>query len=160
AKARDRSASTIRRCTGCNQGCYGHLLQSLPITCVTNPVVGRERELATMPRADRRRRVVVVGGGPGGLEAAWVAAARGHEVILLEREHELGGKIRRAAELPGRAEIRDFAAWRAAECERRGVDIRLNCEATADSVTALEPDAVIVATGGRATKFGTSKMHP
>src|SRR6185295_20300035 len=95
-KAREGASQTIRRCTGCNQGCYGHLLQSLPVTCVTNPVVGREDALAPLEPAVRRKRVVVVGGGPGGLEAAWVAAARGHEVILLERSSHLGGKIRLA----------------------------------------------------------------
>jgi 2,4-dienoyl-CoA reductase-like NADH-dependent reductase (Old Yellow Enzyme family)/thioredoxin reductase len=159
-KARRGEAESIRRCTGCNQGCYGHLTQSLPVTCVTNPVVGREDTLATLPTAAARKRVVVVGGGPAGLEAAWVAAARGHRVTLLERDAALGGKIRLAQELPGRAEIADFADWRAAECERRGVEIRTGVPATPEAVLALEPDAVVVATGGRATKFGTSKMHP
>jgi 2,4-dienoyl-CoA reductase-like NADH-dependent reductase (Old Yellow Enzyme family) len=162
SKARDGVPDTIRRCTGCNQGCYGNLTQSLPITCVTNPAVGRDDSLGlgTLVPAPRRKRVVVVGGGPAGLEAAWVAAARGHTVILLERSTELGGKIRLAQRLPGRAEIADFADWRAGECRRRGVDIQLNLEATAESVLALRPDAVIVATGGRATKTGTSKLFP
>ena len=85
---------------------------------------------------------MVVGGGPAGLEAAWVAAARGHRVQLLERERVLGGKVRLAAGLPGRAELADFADWRAAECARRGVDIELGVEASPDSVLALAPDAV------------------
>jgi 2,4-dienoyl-CoA reductase-like NADH-dependent reductase (Old Yellow Enzyme family) len=160
-KARRGQADTIRLCTGCNQGCYGNLLQSLPVTCVTNPVVGREKELGgTLRRAASPRRVVVAGGGPAGLEAAWVAAARGHEVVLLERAETLGGRIRLAQALPGREELSDFADWRAKECERSGVDIRLGTEATAESVLALSPDAVVVATGGRADKFGTSKWHP
>lgn len=159
-KARAGRAQAIRRCTGCNQGCYGHLTQSLPVTCVTNPVVGREEELGSLAPAAAAKHVVVVGGGPAGLEAAWVAAARGHRVTLLERSDGLGGKIRLAQALPGRAEIADFADWRAAECERRGVEIRLGTEASAESVLGLHPDAVIVATGGRATKLGTSKMHP
>src|SRR5581483_8267956 len=148
AKARAGAAHTIRRCTGTNQGCYGNLLQGLPVTCVTNAEVGREAILGhgTLSPASRRKRVVVVGGGPAGLEAAWVAAARGHAVVLLERDTRLGGKIRLAERLPGRAEIADFADWRAAECERRGVDIRFGVAATADTVLALEPDAVIVAT--------------
>ncbi len=68
--------------------------------------------------------------------------------------------MRLAAALPGRQELADFADWRAAECERRGVDIRLGHEATVDSVLALEPDAVVVATGGRATTATPSKWHP
>ncbi len=162
AKAHDGRAGEIRACTGCNQGCYGNLTLGYPVTCVTNPSVGREATLGTgtMTRAKSVRRVVVVGGGPAGLEAAWVAAARGHEVTLLERAAHLGGKIRLAASLPGRAELAAFADWRAGECARRGVDIRLGVEADAATVVALSPDAVIVATGGRATVDAPSKSHP
>jgi 2,4-dienoyl-CoA reductase-like NADH-dependent reductase (Old Yellow Enzyme family)/thioredoxin reductase len=161
-KARDAKTGEIRACTGCNQGCYGNLTQGYPITCVTNPSVGREASLGsgTMAPAAVRKRVVVVGGGPAGLEAAWVAAARGHDVTLLERSAVLGGKIRLAAMLPGRAELAAFADWRADECARRGVDIRLGVDATRHAVLALKPDAVIVATGGRATVDTPSKSHP
>ncbi|MGH8983780.1 MAG: hypothetical protein ACRDY6_07875, partial [Acidimicrobiia bacterium] len=81
-------------------------------------------------------------------------------VTLLERDDALGGKIRLAARLPGREELADFADWRAGECARRGVDVRLGVEATVDGVVALKPDAVVVATGGRATTDGASKFHP
>jgi len=85
AKARDGKGETIRKCTGINQSCYGNLLQSMPINCVQNPAVGREDDLGlgTLIPAAAPKRVVVVGGGPAGLEAAWVAAARGHRVTLL-----------------------------------------------------------------------------
>ncbi len=159
-KAKAGAPEHIRLCTGCNQGCYGNLTQGYPITCVTNPVVGREAELADLPPAASAKRVVVVGGGPAGLEAAWVAAARGHDVVLLERATELGGKIRLAELLPGREEIADFADWRAAECARRGVDIRLGVDADLATVLALTPDAVIVATGGHATIDQPAKSHP
>ncbi|MBM4243884.1 MAG: hypothetical protein FJ148_08735, partial [Deltaproteobacteria bacterium] len=99
-------------------------------------------------------------GGPAGLEAAWVAAARGHEVILLERGPRLGGKIPLAASLPGREEIADLAAWRVGECARRGVEVRLGSDATEYGVLALEPGAVIVATGGRAVRDLPTKSHP
>ncbi len=162
SKAMAGRTETIRRCTGVNQGCYGNLTQGLPVTCVTNPAVGREEQLGhgTLVAASRRRRVVVVGAGPGGLEAAWVAAARGHEVVLLERSERPGGKILLAARLPGRAEIADLAVWRIGECERRGVELRLGHDATVESVLAFEPDAVIVATGGRPTRDAPSKVHP
>jgi 2,4-dienoyl-CoA reductase (NADPH2) len=94
------------------------------------------------------------------LEAAWVAAARGHDVTLLERAPELGGAIRWAQRLPGRSEIGDLADWRIGECERRGVRLRTGVDATAETVLALDPDAVVVATGGRATKTGRSAYHP
>jgi 2,4-dienoyl-CoA reductase-like NADH-dependent reductase (Old Yellow Enzyme family)/thioredoxin reductase len=151
----------VRLCTGCNQGCYGNLTKTLPVTCDTNPVVGREDSLGgPLPLAHEPKRVVVVGGGPAGLEAAWVAAARGHDVVLLERGEQLGGKVRMAQALPWRDEMAGFVDWRIGECERQGVEVRLGFEADATSVLALEPDAVIVATGGRATKTGHSKWHP
>ena len=161
-KAETERAGEIRACTGCNQGCYGNLTQGYPITCVTNPSVGREATLGsgTLTTAATRKRVVVVGGGPGGLEAAWVAAARGHDVTLLERSQHLGGKIRLAAMLPGRAEIAAFADWRAGECARRGVDIRLGVDAGVATVLGFTPDVVIVATGGRAAVDTPSKSHP
>jgi 2,4-dienoyl-CoA reductase-like NADH-dependent reductase (Old Yellow Enzyme family) len=161
-KARSGRAHEIRLCTGSNQGCYGNLVQGWPVSCVQDPAVGRERELGagTLEPAEVPRRVVVVGGGPGGLEAAWVAAARGHRVTLLERSGELGGKVRLAQRLPGRGELSDFADWRIGECERRGVELRTGVAADAAQVLALEPDAVVVATGGRATKTGLAKWHP
>ena len=161
-KAREGRDDEIRHCTGINQSCYGNLLQSMPINCVQNPAVGREDDLGlgTLEPAARAKRVVVVGGGPGGMEAAATAAARGHDVTLLERESELGGALRWARELPGRGEIWEIARWRIGECERRGVDVRPGIDATADDVLALSPDAVIVATGGRATKLGQAAYHP
>ena len=81
-------------------------------------------------------------------------------MTLLEREDELGGAIRWARRLPGRDEIGHLATWRIGECERQGVDLRTGFEATADSVMGLKPDAVVVATGGIATKTGRSAYHP
>ena len=124
-----------------NQSCYGNLINGMPINCVQNPAVGREDELGLghAGTAAAAKRVVVVGGGPAGLEAAWVAAARGHDVTLLERADELGGAIRLAAQLPGRSEIAEIADWRVGECERQGVDVRLGVDADVDTVLALGP---------------------
>jgi 2,4-dienoyl-CoA reductase-like NADH-dependent reductase (Old Yellow Enzyme family) len=162
AKAREGRDEEIRHCTGINQSCYGNLLQSMPINCVQNPAVGREDDLGlgTLEPAATKKNVVVIGGGPGGMEAASTAAARGHDVTLLERDDELGGALRWARELPGRGEIWEIARWRIGECERRGVDVRLGLEASPDDVLALSPDAVIVATGGQATKLGQAAYHP
>jgi 2,4-dienoyl-CoA reductase-like NADH-dependent reductase (Old Yellow Enzyme family) len=161
-KAAANRAVEIRPCTGCNQGCYGNLLAGLPITCTTNPAVGRDAELGlgTLEPAASPKRVVVVGGGPAGLEAAWVAAARGHDVVLLERDDRLGGAVTLAAQLPGRGEVAGFVTWRIDECERRGVDVRLGVDASVDDVLALRPDAVVVATGAQATTTNHSKWHP
>jgi 2,4-dienoyl-CoA reductase (NADPH2) len=161
-KAATGRAHEIRRCTGSNQSCYGNLINGMPVSCVQNPAVGREAELGagTLQPAAVAKDVVVVGGGPAGLEAAWVAAARGHCVVLLERAEELGGAIRLAAQLPGRSEMAAVADWRAAECARQGVDVRLGVSADVDTIVGLAPDAVIVATGGRADKGVKAKYHP
>ncbi len=161
-KAAAGRATEIRQCTGINASCYGNLLQSMPINCVQNPAVGREADLGlgTLSLSATPKRLVVIGGGPGGLEAATTAAARGHQVILLEQNDQLGGALHWAAQLPGRQEIWEIAKWRINECQRLGVDVRLGFTATVESVLALNPEAIIVATGGHATKFGRSAYQP
>jgi NADPH-dependent 2,4-dienoyl-CoA reductase/sulfur reductase-like enzyme len=127
-----------------------HLTHGDGIRCIHNPVVSRERAWGGELRpAPGRRRVLVIGGGPGGLECARVAAERGHQVILVERARSLGGQIQVAAQAPGRAELGQIAQYLAGRCEAAGVDLRLATEATAGSVAALRPDAVVVATGSR-----------
>ncbi len=148
-KAMDGRVDEIRLCVGANEGCIGRLYMGLPIECVQNPMIGREEELAEIRPAARRKRVVVIGGGPAGLEAARVAALRGHDVALLEREAELGGQVRSAARAPGRAEFLGITAWLARQVRQAGVDVRLETTATRDLVRALGADAVIVATGSR-----------
>ncbi|MCB1026394.1 MAG: NAD-binding protein, partial [Microthrixaceae bacterium] len=162
ARDRDGEGDAIRRCTGCNESCSGNLVRGEPLTCATNPAVGREALLGTgtMFKAPLARRVVVVGGGPAGLEAAWVAAARGHRVSLLDREPQVGGRLHAAASLPGRGELAEFVAWRLGECRRRGVEVRTGVTATAGSVVALEPDAVVVATGAIGDARTEVAWHP
>ena len=108
-----------------------------------NPAIGREAELGDLQATRSPRRVVVVGGGPGGLEAARVAAARGHAVTLFERRRELGGQVLTAARAPGRAEYIGIARWLAAQVHVHKVDVRLGVFATKDDVLALRPDVVI-----------------
>jgi N-methyl-L-proline demethylase len=89
-----------------------------------------------------------VGAGPGGLEAARVAALRGHEVTVREAQDRPGGQVRLTAQSPWRREILGITEWRMAQCEKAGVRFRFNTWAEAEDVTALAPDAVILATGG------------
>ena len=100
-KAREGRLDDIRVCMGSAEGCIDRLYFGLPIGCVQNPVIGREREWGTLVPAATARRVLVVGGGPAGMEAARVLAERGHRVTLLERDGHLGGAIRIAARAPG-----------------------------------------------------------
>jgi mycofactocin system FadH/OYE family oxidoreductase 2 len=148
SKARAGEASSIRTCLSCNQECVGRMGLNRWLGCIENPRTGRESIVLPVPHR-RGRRVVVVGGGPAGLQAATTAAARGHEVTLLEREPRTGGQVSVAASVPSRAEFLDIVRNLLSECQRTGVDIRTGVDADAPAVRALSPDAVIVATGAR-----------
>ena len=149
-KARDGREDDTTPCIGCNQGCAGFLALSLAITCLTNPRTGKEREWPR-PEEDRTadpKRLLVVGGGPAGMEAAWVAAARGHAVTLWERSDRLGGQLAWLETMPLRAEFAKLLASQRRRLERYGVDVSLGTEATAASIEAHEAEAVVFATGG------------
>lgn len=144
-KARQGRPQTIRPCILCNEYCLGRI----PAACMVNPSCGREVERALVPTAQRRR-VLVVGGGPGGLEAARVAAARGHEVTLWERGAELGGQLVPAGDAGYKRclhALRDQLVTVAAES---GVRVEVGREADLEQIVTFAPDAVIVATGARA----------
>jgi dimethylglycine catabolism A len=148
-KAREGRLDDIRRCVGANEGCIDRIYQGKPVTCVQNPGTGREAELGEVAPAAAARTVVVVGGGVAGLEAARVAALRGHRVVLLEKEAQLGGQVRIAAGAPERAGYAGIVTFLERQVARLGVDVRLGVDAGADRVLAEAPDAVIVATGAR-----------
>jgi NADPH-dependent 2,4-dienoyl-CoA reductase/sulfur reductase-like enzyme len=143
AKLRSGRRSTIRPCINCYV-CVEQNFYDDPPRCAVNPALGDEA-LAVVVPADPVRHVVVVGGGPGGMETARVAAERGHHVTLLEAGDRLGGtawfsQLTTPANGP-------FIEWQASELERRDVDVRRSTRATAEVVTALAPDVVVVATG-------------
>lgn len=139
----------IRPCVGANDGCYGRLVRVRPISCVVNPAVGLERELGigTQLRAASARRIVVVGGGPAGLEAARVAAERGHDVVLLEEGESPGGQLRLATRVDHRRELSELVAFQWAEVKRLGVDLRFHTTADVRLLANCKPDVVVIATG-------------
>jgi 2,4-dienoyl-CoA reductase-like NADH-dependent reductase (Old Yellow Enzyme family) len=135
----------IRPCVGAT-----HCQSGFRPKCLHNAVTGRELSLPhDVPRStEPGRKVLVIGGGPAGLEAARVAAERGHDVVLLEAASKLGGQVLIAAHGSWRKDIIGIVDWRAQELERLGVDVRLNTYAESSDVLGEKPDVVIIATGG------------
>ena len=115
--------------------------------CTVNPLIGREMEGDEVTKAAEKKKVVVVGGGPGGLKAAQTAALRGHDVVLFEKEAQLGGILKSEQVLPFKHEMYELSLTFAKQCYDAGVEIRLNTTATKEVVENENPDAVIIAAG-------------
>ena len=150
-KIRDGDPASIRPCILSNMDNIIGLVQNPRLSCVNNPAAGYEGtpEFLPLTRAPLHYRVMVVGAGPAGLEAARVAALRGHTVTIYERGERLGGALRLAANAPGRARLALAADWLEAEVRKLNVTIRTGVEVTPEHVRSEAPDAVIVAVGGR-----------
>lgn len=144
-KARTGRLRELRPCISC-QNCIDAMEQRGAMDCAVNPRTGRERELRPRPVVSAKR-VLVVGGGPAGLEAARVAAERGHRVELFERGRALGGALRMAATV--HPENEPFLDWLVSAVRRSGVRLHTGVLLQPDDVVARGPDAVVVATGGR-----------
>ncbi|MCE9592293.1 MAG: NAD(P)-binding protein [Planctomycetes bacterium] len=153
-KAQAGKLDDIRQCMGYNEGCIDRIYTGRGVTCVQNPVVGREEKWAELTVAGGKKKIVVVGGGPAGLEAARVCATRGHKVVLFEKSGELGGQTLIAKRAPGRQDYDGATRWSGLQCQKLGVDIRLNTGATPEAILAESPDHVFIATGATARPHG------
>lgn len=144
----EKREDDIRPCVGATY-CLDRIYQAGEALCMHNAATGRE---LTMPhdiaKASQVKTIVVVGAGPAGLEAARVAAERGHAVTVFEAQPHAGGQIRLTALNPRRREMISIIDWRIAQCEKHGVEFRFNNWAECDDIIALSPDIVIIATGG------------
>lgn len=158
-KAMEGRSEDIRRCVAANF-CFKSVMGGSRVQCIYNPVTARERiwGRGTLKPASPAKRVLVVGGGPAGLEYARVAAARGHRVVILEKEAEAGGHSRLHSKLPTRAEFGRIGAWLAAQAVKNGAELRTSCEVTAENAIEIldreRPDHVVVATGSRVCRDG------
>ncbi|OLO03986.1 dimethylglycine demethylation protein DgcA [Salinicola socius] len=150
AKIKAGQTDQIRQCVGANY-CIDRQYQGLDVLCIQNAATSRE--YMGLPHiiektTGSKRKVVVVGGGPGGMEAARVAAERGHDVILFEAEPQLGGQITLAAKAPQRDQIAGITRWYEMELARLGVDVQLETRADDSMIRDLQPDVVVLANGG------------
>jgi 2,4-dienoyl-CoA reductase-like NADH-dependent reductase (Old Yellow Enzyme family) len=148
-KAAAGATLDIRACIACNQACIGHFHKGFPISCIQNPVSGRELHYGRIAAAQSPKKVMVIGGGPAGMKAAAVAAQRGHAVTLFEAQRRLGGQALLAQLLPGRAEFGGLVTNLMREMEIAGVALRLATPVDRALIDAEAPEVVIAATGAR-----------
>lgn len=148
-KTREGHPEQVRPCIACNQGCIGGSIRNGRLGCLTNPTVGFEVSLAEddLQPSNAPCKVLVVGGGPAGMEAARVAALRGHQVSLAEAGSKLGGMVNIAKQAPWLHTLGDIAYWLEQEVYRLGVDVRLSTYLEANDIRTEKADAVIIATG-------------
>ena len=146
-KYKKKQFDDIRRCIACNQGCFDSLLGFKSISCLYNVRAGRESELK-IKKAKKKKKVMIIGGGPGGMEAARVAALRGHDVHLFEKTDVLGGQLRYAYIPPGREEIVNVISFLENQIKKLNVNIELSKKVDTVTINKLKPDVVIAATGG------------
>ncbi len=152
-KVEQGRVNEIRPCIRCNQGCFGFLRDPTRhgITCIYNPLVGREFE-SPIKQAEIKRQVVVIGGGPAGCEVARVSRLRGHEVILFEKTDRLGGQFHLASVPPKKEEFSELVNFYRGELNRLGVDVRLKTEVTPDFLASLPADIRVFANGSTAIR--------
>jgi 2,4-dienoyl-CoA reductase-like NADH-dependent reductase (Old Yellow Enzyme family)/thioredoxin reductase len=146
-KASRGEAHRIRYCVSCNT-CWGEVVAHRPLACDNNPRVAAPDEVDYWPkRSTHKRRITIVGSGIAGVEAAWVAAARGHEVTALGAGAQIGGSTRLHAALPGGEALSSIYDYQWHAARRAGVRFELGLKASPDDVLATRPDAVVLATG-------------
>lgn len=147
-KILEKREHDIRPCVGANY-CLDRIYQGAMALCIHNPSTGREETLPhEVSRSATPKKIIVVGAGPGGLEAARVAAERGHHVTVLEAAARAGGQILLTSLSPRRKEMMGIVDWRVAQCEAKGVTFRYNTWADEAAVRAETSDVVVIATGG------------
>ncbi len=161
-KAKAGRPEDVRPCLSCNQMCWGRRYRDYWISCLINPSAGREFEWGgdRITASATPRRILVVGGGVAGMEAARVAAERGHHVTLVEASDKLGGLFRLAGMQPRRQQLLDYLAWLERQLTNLQVSVRMNAPMDADEIEAFGADDVIIATGSQPDVKGFQRALP
>lgn len=143
-KAMDGKGAQIAPCIACNQACLDHTFSGKLTSCLVNPQACHETELTITP-AETPKSIAIVGAGPAGLSTAITCAERGHKVTVIDRAREIGGQLNLAKQIPGKEEFWGFVEWYRTMMDVHGIDVRLNTEATVETLAGF--DEVIIATG-------------
>lgn len=161
-KVTEGRPSDVRGCISCNQMCWGRRSRDYWISCLVNPSAGREHEWGgeAMAPAEVSKTVLVVGAGPAGLEAARVAAERGHKVTICEAADKIGGQFRLAGLQPRRNQLIELLDWYERQFDRLGVELRLNTFLDADDIAGFGADEVVIATGSLPADTGAQRWIP
>ena len=161
-KTTEGRAEDVRGCISCNQMCWGRRSRDYWISCLINPSAGREWEWGgdRFIPAPTPRYVLVVGAGPAGLEAARVAAERGHRVEIAEAGPQIGGQFRLAGMQPRRGQITDLLAWYERQFTQLGVSLRLNTFLDEEDIAAHRAGVAILATGSLPDPEARQRWHP
>lgn len=146
-KVREGRLEEIRPCIGCYEGCLERINKKKYVSCAVNPATGMEREFVIYP-AEKEKSVLVVGGGPAGMEAARIAALRGHKVSIWERGKALGGNLIPASVPDFKKDYASLIMFLSTQLEKLGVTVHLEKEVTPDLIKELQPDVLFIATGG------------
>jgi 2,4-dienoyl-CoA reductase-like NADH-dependent reductase (Old Yellow Enzyme family)/thioredoxin reductase len=166
-KAMEGREEDIRPCIYCNQGCVARAFtrgSTNGIRCTVNPTAGEELRWGswTFEKAPKRKKVLVVGSGPAGLQCALTSAERGHDVVIYDRENELGGQARLIKKLPSQTMPQTFIDYLDRQLQKLGVKINLGVELTDKNInevlTKESPDVVVMATGARPARDGTGAV--
>ena len=149
-KSKQGKIDDIRKCIGCEEGCIGQVFLMQPIKCIQNPAAGKEKQLGigTLSKVKKAKKVVVVGGGVAGLKFSEIAAKRGHDIVLFEKENILGGQINLLKNIPFRNEFSEVIRYLEFQIKQLGnIIIKTSTEADEKKIKKEKPDVLVVATG-------------
>lgn len=161
-KIREDRSEDIRGCISCNQMCWGRRSRDYWISCLVNPSAGREFEWGgdRFNLAETRKKVLVVGAGPAGMEAARVAAERGHQVTLAEAQSDPGGQFRLAGLTPRRGQISELINWYISQFQKLAVDVRYSTPMDEQDIIEFGADEVLIATGSMPDGLARQRWLP